>query len=79
MLRIYICPKCYNFRMVSRKPDAICFHCGTALDKCDVEYIDFMNMTEEERNSYKENYIHRMKLYKEKMNTMLQDRDRNMN
>ena len=25
MLRIFICPKCYNYRIVSRKPDAICF------------------------------------------------------
>jgi hypothetical protein len=67
MLRIYICPKCYNFRMVSRKPDAICFHCGMNLVQCDLEYITYMNMTEEERNTYKENFKKRMMLYNEKI------------
>jgi ribosomal protein L37AE/L43A len=67
MLRIYICPKCYNFRMVSRKPDAICFHCGTTLEQCDLEYSAYMNMTEEERNTYKENFKKRMMLYSDKI------------
>lgn len=73
MLRIYICPKCYNYRMVSRKPDAICFHCGSTLDKCEIEYMEFMNMTEEERNTYRENYKKRMQVYHDKMDNMLQE------
>lgn len=73
MLRIYICPKCYNFRMVSRKPDAICFHCGGTLDKSDIEYSTYMNMTEDARNDYRENYKKRMKLYQNKMSAMLQE------
>lgn len=71
MLRIYICPKCYNFRMVSRKPDAICFHCGFTLEKCDIEYLDYMKMSENDRNTYKNNFIQRMKLYKEKIDDVL--------
>jgi hypothetical protein len=67
MLRIYICPKCFNIRMVSRKPDAICFHCGSTLNKCDLEYGAYMNMTEIDRNTYKENYKNRMLLYNDKM------------
>lgn len=67
MLRIYICPKCYNFRMVSRKPDAVCLHCGTALDQCELDYGAFMNMTENDRNVYKEEYKNRMMLYNEKI------------
>lgn len=74
MLRIYICPQCYNFRMVSRKPDAICFHCGTTLTQCKIDYSYYMNMTEEERNTYKLEYMNRMKLYKEKMDILLQDK-----
>lgn len=73
MLRIYICPKCFNYRMVSRKPDAVCFHCGFALEKSEIEYVEFMNMTEEERNTYKENYKNRMQLYQDKMDQMLQE------
>lgn len=73
MLRIYICPECYNFRMVSRKPDAVCFHCGTTLNKCNLEYGDFMNMTVEDRTSYKEDYKKRMTLYQEKLDVILQE------
>ncbi len=67
MLRIYICPKCYNYRMVSRKPDAICLHCGATLDKCEVDYTEFVNMTDSDRMKYKENYKKRMMLYNSKL------------
>jgi len=70
MLRIYICPKCYNFRMVSRKPDAICFHCGTTVEKSDLEYITYMNMTEIERDVFKEKYKNRINLYQEKLDAL---------
>ncbi len=66
MLKIYICPTCYNFRMVSRKPDAICFHCGTDLILTDIDYTDYINMTEEKRNAYKESFMNRMKLYNDR-------------
>ena len=65
MLRIYICPKCFNFRMVSRKPDAICLHCGTTLDQCEIGYDKYMNMDEVDRNTYRENYKKRMLQYNE--------------
>ena len=71
MLRIYICPQCYNFRMVSRKPDAICFHCGAPLVKSDVEYSQYMEMTEEERNEYKEKFIARIQQYSSKIDSIL--------
>lgn len=77
MLRIYICPKCYNFRMVSRKPDAVCFHCGSTLEKSELEYVEFMNMTEEERNTYKQSYKNRMQLYHDKIEQMLQEQSLN--
>lgn len=70
MLRIYICPQCYNFRMVSRKPDAICFHCGTSLVKSDLEYAQYMQMTEQERIEYKEKFIARMKSYSSMLDTI---------
>jgi len=57
--------------MVSRKPDAVCFHCGTTLEKSELEYITYMNMTEEERDIFKENYTKRVKLYQDKLNTLL--------
>ena len=53
--------------MVSRKPDAVCFHCGAALDQSELEYGTFMNMTEYDRNEYKEGYKKRMMLYSDKI------------
>jgi hypothetical protein len=67
MLRIYSFPKCYSYRMVSRKPDAICLHCGNTLDQCELEYGDFMNMNENNRINYKKNYKKSMMMYNEKM------------
>jgi hypothetical protein len=42
--------------MVSRRPDAICLHCGTVLEQSNLDYRTFMNMTDEERSIYKSNY-----------------------
>ncbi len=67
MLKIYICPECYNYRMVSRKPDAICLHCGERLEQCDFDYGVYINMTENERNEYREKYKKRMLAYGEKV------------
>ena len=73
MLRIFICPKCYNFRMVSRKPDAICLHCGEMLEQCLIKYGEFINMTEEDRNVLKEECRKRLSLYHEKMHKVHSD------
>lgn len=67
MLKIYICPKCYNFRMVSRKPDAICFHCGMKLEQCALDYGTYINMNEVERDLYKDNFVKRMIAYNNKV------------
>lgn len=49
MLKIYICPNCYNFRMISKKNNAICLHCLGELKACKISYDDFSNMNESER------------------------------
>jgi hypothetical protein len=72
MIRIFICPKCFNIRMVSRKPGALCLHCGTQLEKSDIDYTEYVKMTEQERDMYRENYKRRMTAYYEKISTLLQ-------
>lgn len=67
MLKIYICPHCYNFRIVSRKPDAICFHCGMPLQRCDLDYSDYINMSEEERSKFRNILKNRLLSYREKL------------
>lgn len=32
--------------MVSKRPDAVCLHCGNVLDICDINYVEYINMTE---------------------------------
>ena len=75
MLHIFICPKCFNFRIVSRKPDAICFHCGARLYKSDIDYIEYIDMSEQERDKYKESFINRMKLYQDKTDSVLREQN----
>lgn len=75
MLRIFICPKCFNFRIISRKPDATCFHCGAILHKSDLDYVDFIDMSEQERMKYKEKFINRMKMYQDKMDIIIKNQE----
>mgnify|MGYP000894996536 CR=1 FL=1 len=75
MLTIFICPKCFNYRIVSRKPDASCFHCGAALHKSDIKFVDYVNMSVEERITYKENFIKRLKHYKECTDNILTEQE----
>jgi len=77
MLHIFLCPKCFNYRIVSRKPDAICFHCGATLLKSDIDYVEYIDMSEQEREKYRESFIKRMKSFQNKMDTMLSEREMN--
>lgn len=77
MLHIFLCPKCFNYRIVSRKPDAICFHCGATLLKSDIDYVEYIDMSEQEREKYRESFIKRMKSFQNKMDTMFSEREVN--
>jgi hypothetical protein len=59
--------------MVSRKPYAICFHCGSRLEKSELEYDDYIEMTEKERHTYRVNYRKRLELYRMKLDGLLQE------
>ena len=78
MLHIFLCPKCFNYRIVSRKPDAICFHCGARLHKSDIDYVEYIDMSEQERAKYKEDFINRMNVYQDKVDTIFTDREVNL-
>jgi hypothetical protein len=77
MLHIFLCPKCFNYRIVSRKPDAICFHCGARLHKSDIDYVEYIDMSEQERAKYKESFIKRMKSFQDKVETMFSEQEIN--
>lgn len=75
MLTIFICPKCFNYRIVSRKPDATCFHCGAILFKSDIDFLDYVDMSEDERDKYKKRFIKRIKGYQERTNDILSEQE----
>ena len=75
MLHIFLCPKCFNYRIVSRKPDAICFHCGSILHKSDIDYVEYIDMSQQERAKYKENFKNRMKMFQEKVDSMFTEQE----
>lgn len=54
MLKIFICPECYNIRMVSKRPNAVCLHCNKPLVECDLEYGDYTRLSAKERDVYKD-------------------------
>ena len=56
MLKIFICPECYNIRMVSKRPNAVCLHCNEPLLACDLDYSEYILLTPEEREMYKAVY-----------------------
>ena len=75
MLHIFLCPKCFNYRIVSRKPDAICFHCGERLHKSDIDYVEYIDMSEQERERYKQKFIKRMMAFQDKVGTMFSEQE----
>ena len=52
MLKIYICPRCYNIRMVSKKTNAVCLHCNQQLKQCDISYEKYTTLDDGERKEY---------------------------
>ena len=66
----FICPQCYNFRMVSRK-GAIASHCGVALEKTELNYSVYINMSLQERMII-EKSTKRMKHYYDELNGLFQ-------
>ena len=77
MLHIFLCPKCFNYRIVSRNPAAMCFHCGAKLNKTDIDYVEYIDMSEQERSKYKESFIERMKLYQDKVDNIFSEQEVN--
>lgn len=75
MLQIFICPKCFNYRIVSRKPEAFCFHCGVKLFNSGIGYNEYTEMSEKERERYKQRFINRMLRYQDKIASMFKEED----
>ena len=49
MMHIYVCEKCKKAYMVSRRKQASCRCCGGRMTYCQTEFIDWVDMTDEQR------------------------------
>lgn len=75
-MKIHICPKCFNYRIVSRRITVYCYHCGELTDRSELEYEDYIRMTLEEREKFKQKYKARMLKYREKIDSLTNKDDK---
>ena len=57
MIRVFICPACGKIRVVSKFLQADCYDCGTEMVICQVPYVDWVELTEEERENIRRGYV----------------------
>ena len=64
MMKVYICPECGWMRMVSRRKDVECHHCGfSQMALTNLTMVRFTEMDEAQREDYSTAwlYIHKRK------------------
>ena len=49
MIRVFICPDCGKVRVVSKYLDAECYACGRPMIVCPVPYVEWVDLSEAER------------------------------
>lgn len=59
-MKIYICPKCGQFRETSRRKEVVCYRCGseTAMEPIKLSMEEYFNMTKEEREEYAKSWLY---------------------
>ena len=49
MIRVFVCPECGKIRVVSKFLKADCYQCGTPMEVCDISYMEWVELSPEER------------------------------
>lgn len=52
MIMVYVCPSCRAVRIVSRRKEVDCTECGGRMELSDLTFLEWSEMTEEERAGY---------------------------
>lgn len=56
MLKVYICKKCGRYRYVTSH-NFICYKCNAAMQHADIEYEDYIKLTENKRDEIIKKYM----------------------
>ena len=52
MILVYVCPCCQDLRIVSRRKEVPCTVCGHGMELSDLTFLQWSEMTLEERKEY---------------------------
>lgn len=52
MILVYVCPDCDAVRIVSRRKEVCCLECGQKMNLSDLTFLQWSDMTQEERKQY---------------------------
>lgn len=52
MILVYVCPRCKDLRIVSRRKEVSCTTCGSEMGLSDLTFLEWSDMTQEERKEY---------------------------
>lgn len=52
MILVYVCPHCQDMRIVSRRKEVLCTVCGNKMELSDLTFLQWSEMTLEERKEY---------------------------
>ncbi len=56
MIRVFICPDCGRVRVASKFLEAECYQCGTPMAVCSPPYVEWVDLSEEERERIRLRY-----------------------
>ena len=52
MILVYVCPACQSVRIASRRKDVECLHCDRQMVLSDLTFMEWSEMTPEEREAF---------------------------
>lgn len=52
MMKVYLCPKCGNIRIVSRRKQVECLRCGEQMLLDKMDFLEYTEKSQEEREAY---------------------------
>lgn len=52
MILVYVCPHCQELRIVSRRKEVPCTVCGQEMELSDLSFLQWSEMSLEERKAY---------------------------
>lgn len=52
MMKVYLCPECGVFRIVSRRKQVECLNCGAVMAPAKLDFLEYTELSPGEREAY---------------------------